>query len=377
MATGRVPTTANSPLTAKGDLFGYSTAPARLAVGNDGEQIVADSAASTGLRYSATPSASNPVLNSAFQVFQRGTSTAISANTMTYVADRWNTNIPNTGITMSQQVTGDTTNLPSIQYCLRMQRLNGQTGTGLVQLAQSFESINSIPFAGKTVTVSYYARKGANYSQTSSQLGFSFYQGTGTDQNLLQSYTGATVAFSGLSTLTTTWQRFSYTGSVSASATEIALYFNWGPSGTAGAADYADVTGVQIDIGSVALPFRTYAATLQGELAACQRYCLKLTNGVSGDTLAIGTYYGATTFLAVLQYPTMRIAAPTPTVVNGTNYWIVYSNATSDTMDTATITASATACNMEMSGNVSGTQGLGGQIRTNNTAASIILSAEL
>jgi hypothetical protein len=39
MATGRVPTTANSPLTAKGDLFGYSTAPARLAVGNDGEQI--------------------------------------------------------------------------------------------------------------------------------------------------------------------------------------------------------------------------------------------------------------------------------------------------------------------------------------------------
>ena len=52
MATGRVPTTANSPLTAKGDLFTYSTAPARLAVGNNGEQIVADSAATTGLRYS-------------------------------------------------------------------------------------------------------------------------------------------------------------------------------------------------------------------------------------------------------------------------------------------------------------------------------------
>jgi hypothetical protein len=39
MATGRVPTTANSPLTAKGDLFTYSTAPARLAVGNDGETV--------------------------------------------------------------------------------------------------------------------------------------------------------------------------------------------------------------------------------------------------------------------------------------------------------------------------------------------------
>jgi hypothetical protein len=51
MATGRVPTTANSPLTAKGDLFGYSTAPARLAVGNNGESLVADSSTSTGLRY--------------------------------------------------------------------------------------------------------------------------------------------------------------------------------------------------------------------------------------------------------------------------------------------------------------------------------------
>jgi hypothetical protein len=51
MATGRVPTTANSPLTAKGDLFTYSTAPARLAVGNNGESLVADSSTSTGLRY--------------------------------------------------------------------------------------------------------------------------------------------------------------------------------------------------------------------------------------------------------------------------------------------------------------------------------------
>jgi hypothetical protein len=51
MATGRVPTTANSPLTAKGDLFTYSTAPARLAVGTNGQSIVADSNAATGLAY--------------------------------------------------------------------------------------------------------------------------------------------------------------------------------------------------------------------------------------------------------------------------------------------------------------------------------------
>ena len=54
MATGRVPTTANSPLTAKGDLFGYSTTQARVPVGNDNEMLVADSSQSTGLRYTAT-----------------------------------------------------------------------------------------------------------------------------------------------------------------------------------------------------------------------------------------------------------------------------------------------------------------------------------
>jgi hypothetical protein len=43
MATGRVPTTANSPLTAKGDLFGYSTTQARVAVVYNGETLVADS----------------------------------------------------------------------------------------------------------------------------------------------------------------------------------------------------------------------------------------------------------------------------------------------------------------------------------------------
>jgi len=70
MATGRVPTTANSPLTAKGDLFTYSTTQARLAVGNDGETIVADSAATTGLRYQANFAAGkNKIINGAFDIW--------------------------------------------------------------------------------------------------------------------------------------------------------------------------------------------------------------------------------------------------------------------------------------------------------------------
>lgn len=55
--------------------------------------------------------------------------------------------------------------------------------------------------------------------------------------------------------LTTTWQRFSFTASIPASATEIAVGFEWTPSGTAGANDWLEVTGVQLELGSVATQF--------------------------------------------------------------------------------------------------------------------------
>jgi hypothetical protein len=274
MATGRVPTTANSPLTAKGDLFGYSTAPARLAVGNDGEQIVADSSTSTGLRYTAGNAQGNPVLNSAMQVWQRGTtSTATGYGS----ADRWYQFRGAATGSWSQVTTG----LPTgFQYAIKVQRTAGQTSTDGLGVNQVFESINSIPFAGKTVTLSFYAKAGANYSPTSSALAVRGYTGTGTDQaaGAFGSWTGYAEPISGSATLTTTWTRFSFTGTFASTATQFGMVFYLFGQGTAGADDSYQITGVQLDVGSVALPFRTYAATIQGELAACQRYYVRFSN---------------------------------------------------------------------------------------------------
>jgi len=302
-----------SNINAKGDIL-VGTADNTLGIitaGSNGDTLVADSSTSTGLRYTAGTVQANPVLNSAFQIAQRGTSVAVNA-ALAYSLDRWQSYYAG-NLTISRQATSDTTNLPFIQYCARFQRNAGQTNTTGTNFNQSIETVNSIPFAGKTVTLSFYARKGANYSPTSDSLTYALISGTGTDQNYLSSWSGSSNVVFANATLTSTWQRFSATGTVSASATQLAVNFSNTPTGTAGANDYYEVTGVQIDIGSVALPFRTYASTIQGELAACQRYYYRIS-GV--DASVVGTGLAANTIYAAQIIPhkvTMRVA---PTAVD-------------------------------------------------------------
>jgi hypothetical protein len=108
----------------------------------------------------------NAVINGGFDIWQRGTSVSIAASSAPYTADRWQ-GLAQTGqaSTVSRQLTNDTTNLPNIKYCARVQRNSGQTGVGDgLGIFNNFESLNSQPFAGRTVTLSFYARAGANFS---------------------------------------------------------------------------------------------------------------------------------------------------------------------------------------------------------------------
>ncbi len=227
----------------------------------------------------------NAFINGAFDIWQRGTSINASASGTPYAADRWTIFSGNTG-TVTRQATGDTTNLPNIQYCARVQRTAGGTGTGAFYFGQSIETINSIPFAGKTIAYSFYARAGANFS---GYLTGNFLASTGTDQNYVTgTITGQTTVIStGNIPLTTTWQRFTFTGTVPTNATQIGQFFYSTATGTAGAADYYEITGVQLEVGSVATPFSRAGGTIQGELAACQRYYQKSFD--QGTTPANGT----------------------------------------------------------------------------------------
>jgi hypothetical protein len=287
----------------------------------------ADTQTASGGPVSPSIAGKNAVINGGFDIWQRGTSVSIAGSSTGYTADRWFFTGATNASTISRQVTGDTTNLPNIQYCARVQRNSGQTGTGGMSFNQSFETVNSIPFAGKTATISFYARKGANYSPTNSALEVDFYYGTGTDQNVGTGYTGVG-ALGNTVTLTTTWQRFTYTATLPTSVTELAAYFYWVPTGTAGTNDYFEITGVQLELGSTATPFSRAQGTIQGELAACQRYYQKSydtgtapqTNSTSpGGVMAVSGNVGVSGGLGTTVLKVEMRVAPTVTIYSYTS----------------------------------------------------------
>jgi hypothetical protein len=307
MATGRVPTTANSPLTAKGDLFGYSTTQARVAVGSDGETIVADSSTSTGLRYQGTMAAGkNAMINGGFDIWQRGTSFASSNSSTNYTTDRWNFY---RGVVTGGTVSRQTSGLTGFQYAARVQRDSGNTSTDALYLMQNVDTATATPFAGKTVTLSYYARAGANFSPGSSSMGVQIYTGTGTDQNVLGTYTGINLLLDVNQSITTTWTRYSHTVAIASTVTEFCPRFLMSPTGTAGAADYFEIAGVQLEVGSVATNFTRAGGTIQGETSACQRYYVKIGGSAAYETIGLGSAWSTTRVGIQIKLPTtMRIA---------------------------------------------------------------------
>jgi len=369
--------TPKSLVDAKGDLIAATAndTPARLAVGNNGETLVADSSTATGLRYNPQNALVNGAINGGMDIWQRGTSFASSTSVKVYTADRWSFWRGGlvAGGTVTRQTTSDTTNLPNIQYCARVQRDSGNTSTQPLTIAQDFESVNSIPYAGKTVTVSFYARKGANYSVAASDLNVILVSGTGTDQQIINGYTGQVNVASGFQVISTTWQRFVVTGTIPSNSTQIGITANSGaPVGTAGVNDYFEITGVQIDLGtytaSSAPTFRRTGGTIQGELDACKKYFRIATYGIMGACVS------TTTAQLAIYHPSMRtsptLAAPFAIQISD----MISSSITQSSASVSTIAATTEGTWLSLPNFTGLTTG---RPATLNSSTGITLSAEL
>ena len=308
MATGRVPTTANSPLTAKGDLFGYSTTQARVAVGNNGETLVADSSTSTGLRYTGNYAAGkNAIINGAFNVWQRGTSFTMT-NSTTYCADRWRTYRDGSGATLTvsrQTFTPGTAPVAGYEtmYFLRFNQSVAGTGGTYSAFTTPIEEVTS--FAGQTITISFWAK--ADASRTVQ---------VAVNQNFGSGGSGGVSTYGTNFTLTTSWVRYSTTiavPSISGKTIGTGSYLDVQFLPANNTAQVLDFWGVQAEAGSVATAFQTATGTIQGELAACQRYYERLIP--NGQNLSLPGFNNSTTVgYFTWAYKTTKRGNPTITL---------------------------------------------------------------
>jgi hypothetical protein len=307
-------------LSAKGDLFAAtgSGTYSNLAAGSNGSALVADSTQAMGLNYVPLNYAGkNLLINGAFDIWQRGTSITQNAGTG-YTADRWMTWITSgggAGTFTRQTGTGE------FRYSIRVQRNAGNTDAGCYYcLANVLETSDSLKLAGKIVTYSFWARAGANYSSASNVLFSAINYGTSVDQSNL-AIQQSTEPIMSPHTLTTSWQKFTYSGLVPSNATQVGFRFYENPSAaTAGANDYFEVTGVQLEIGPTATPFSRAGGDVAGELAKCQRYFYRLGGLSTNNPVGTG-FINATAQTAVcVTYPVTMRSAPGFSATGGNNY---------------------------------------------------------
>jgi hypothetical protein len=340
-------------------------------VGNNGETLVADSSATTGLSYQANFAAGkNKVINGDMNIWQRGT-TFTSPAAGAFTADRWAYVKDGTGTCTVSQQTFTPGAAPVAGYESTFFLRNAGTALGNsndFDIRQRIEDVRTL--AGQTVTVSFYAKADSARTLTLF-VGQDFGSGGSSTVYPLggQTYT-----------LSTAWTRYSTTftmtsvsGKTIGTSSSVFLLFRNAASATL----VFDLWGVQLEAGSVATAFQTATGTLQGELAACQRYYFRTSGTAAYQALAATVANTSTSALAVWYLPvTMRIASTDLTA--GALYYEQYDGAGATG---ATVTASGstrTSTRLSIASITGQTAGRAGTLFTNNDANSYIaLNAEL
>ena len=295
---------AASPLTTKGDLYTFDTADARLAVGANGETLVADSSTSTGLRYQGHIEAGkNFLINGGFDIWQRGTSSTAS-NYGT--ADRWYSLIESGSGTWAQE----TTVVPTgATYSLKFTA----SATSSVYPIQAIESLNATRLAGQRVTFS-----GLVAASTSTAMSMIVSHSSSVDVAPAGSWTNLTAVSGGTATPTsTTFVPISGVYDIPSTAKSIRVLIR--TTSTIASSVVVYWGNQQLEIGSVPTTFSRAGGNIQGELAACQRYYLRVNGDTTnGGAFGVGLATSTTAGQVMTTFPVPLRIAPTAMEQNGT-----------------------------------------------------------
>jgi len=289
-------------ITAKGDLLagtGNATYD-NLAIGNNGDTLLADSSASTGLRWQGNFAAGkNKIINGDFNINQRGFTSTTS--TFGYNFDRWTFARTGGSLTLSAETftpgTAPVAGYESKNFVRCA--ISGQSAAAdRFIYSQAIESVRT--FANQTITVSFWAKASSGTPSVAVSVVQTFGSGG--------SPSGDVQTAGGKIAITTSWARYSVTfavpsisgktiGTANDDALNVRLWTSAGtdfnaPTNSLGIQNATiDFWGVQVEAGSVATAFQTATGTLQGELAACQRYYYRQTANNLFAQFAIGTCY--------------------------------------------------------------------------------------
>jgi hypothetical protein len=376
---------------AKGDLtVGNGTdLSGILAVGSNGDTLVADSSTSTGLRYTENFAAgNNKVINGDFNINQRAFTSTTAGG---YNFDRWQSALVGGTVTTSTQAftlgTAPVSGYEGKNF-LRMVT-SGQSATS--DFASFYQPIESVrTFAGETVTVSLWAKAASGTPKIAFELG-QFFGGGGSPSATVNNYLGQI-------TLSTNWTRYSInfalpsiSGKTLGTSGNDALRLNfWTSAGTDFNArtgslgiqsNTFDIWGVQIEAGSVATAFQTATGTIQGELAACQRYYYRSSSSASNPYAAFTQFAPANSTTQAFIGMRLPVSMRTPPLVlefanlqlaDGSNLYTV----TSASLDNNTTTNDIAAAGYNVASGL--TQYRPYVARGNNSASAYIgFSAEL
>lgn len=257
----------------------------------------------------------NVVINGGFDVWQRGT-TFTSPATNAYTADRWYNTQDGTGtVTISRQTftPGNAITGYEPSFFLR-QRVTAAGSTTFFQVAQKIEDVRT--FAGQTVTFSFWAK--ADASKTGLFYVEQYFGTGGSPSATVQTVVGSPA-------YTTSWQRFSYTFTMPSISGKtigtnndscVIVYIR---NGATTLNSDLEIWGAQLELGSSATPFSRAGGTIQGELAACQRYYYR-TNASSSTYSVFGSGLATSTTSAkvFIPYPSQMRTKVTSLETGGT-----------------------------------------------------------
>jgi hypothetical protein len=325
----------------------------------------------------------NKIINGDFTINQRAfTSTTTS---VTYGFDRWQLGAFDGTTTYSAQTftagAAPVAGYEATNYARVV--TTGQTATNAnSNLRQLIEDVRT--FAGQTVTLSFWAQAGSGTPKIATEFTQTFGT-TGSPSTAVNTYGGQV-------TLSTSWARYSVTVAIpSVSGTTITsnssltarLFVSAGSdfnsrTGSLGIqTNTFNIWGVQVEAGSIATPFQTATGTIQGELAACQRYYWRAGGAAAYQRFpatgsgASGTQVPITIYLPVnmrtspssLDYSTLGLH-------DNTNIFAV----TSATINVAS--PQATTINLNVASGIT-TNRYYELLANNSTSAYVALSAEL